>query len=220
MQRRPPRLPELAVRLMGVGVLLVIAAHWLQFVLVRPMLPVFGGTVELLAPQFTLESLDLTQAQPPTVRLRANLLEPVNFAGHTVFPLGWLGRLPQGGYQVSLSLTGLLQYPMLVMLIVLAWPASGLPELLLRVALGLSMAALVLLCEAPMTMVAELWSLVRDQADPAASCYWMICSRFLMGGGGLLIAGIVGAAAVIIAQRLLRDSPSCPSDHHSVTFEA
>src|SRR5580698_7650883 len=121
MQRRPPRLPELAVRLMGVGVLLVIAAHWLQFVLVRPMLPVFGGTVELLAPQFTLESLDLTQAQPPTVRLRA---------------------------------------------IVLAWPASGLPELLLRVALGLSMAALVLLCEAPMTMVAELWSLVRDQADP------------------------------------------------------
>src|SRR5580698_7047869 len=127
MQRRPPRLPELAVRLMGVGVLLVIAAHWLQFVLVRPMLPVFGGTVELLAPQFTLESLDLTQAQPPTVRLRANLLEPVNFAGHTVFPLGWLGRLPQGGYQVSLSLTGLLQYPMLVMLIVLAWPASGLP---------------------------------------------------------------------------------------------
>jgi hypothetical protein len=204
MRRRQPRLPELAIRLIGAGVLLVITAHWLQFALVRPLLPVFGGTVELLAPQFTLESVDLIQAQPPAVRLRTNLLEPVEFAGHTVFPFGWLGRMPQGGYQISQSLTGLLQYPVLVMLIVLAWPASTLKILVVRVALGLAMAAFVLLCEAPMTMVAELWSLVRDQADPAATCYWMIWSRFLMGGGGLLIAGILGATAVTVAQRTLR----------------
>ncbi len=181
--------------------LVVITAHWLQFALVRPLLPVFGGTVELLAPQFTLDSLDLVQGQSPTVRLRANLLEPVEFAGHTVLPFGWLGRVPEGGYQVTQSLTGLLQYPVLVMLIVLAWPASTLMVLLLRVALGLPMAAFVLLCEAPMTMVAELWSLVRNQADPGATCYWMIWSRLLMGGGGLLIAGILGATAVMLAQR-------------------
>jgi hypothetical protein len=204
MRRRQPSLPELAIRLIGVGVLLFIGAHLLQFVLVRPLLPVFGGTVELLAPQFTLEPVELIPAQSPTVRLRANLLEPVEFAGHTAFPFGWLGRVPEGGYEVSQSLTGLLQYPVLVLLIVLAWPASTLMVLLLRVALGLPMAALVLLCEAPMTMVAELWSLVRNQADPAATCYWMIWSRFLMGGGGLLIAGILGATAAIVAQRLLQ----------------
>jgi hypothetical protein len=32
----------------------------------------------------------------------------------------------------------------------------------------------------------------------------MIASRFLMGGGGLLIAGLLGATAVILAQRLRR----------------
>jgi hypothetical protein len=216
MRRRQPSLRELAIRLIGVGVLLFIAAHLLQFALIRPLLPVFGGAVELLAPQFTLEPVELIPAQSPTVRLRANLLEPVEFAGRTVFPFGWLGRVPQGGYEVSQSLTGLLQYPLLVMLIVLAWPAATLMILVLRVALGLPMAAFVLLCEAPMTMVAELWSLVRNQADPAATCYWMIWSRFLMGGGGLLIAGILGATAVIVAQRLLRASPSRPGDHHSV----
>jgi hypothetical protein len=185
-----------------VGVLLVVAVHLLQAQLVRPLLPVFGDAVELLAPQFTIQSLDLFSAPSATVRVRANLLEPVEFAGHTVFPFGWLGRVPQGGYEVSQSLTGLLQYPMLVLLIVLAWPASGLMILLVRVALGLPMVALLLLCEAPMTMVAELWSLVRDQADPGATCYWMIWSRFLMGGGGLLIAGMLGATAVIVAQRV------------------
>jgi hypothetical protein len=210
MRRGQPRLSELTLRLLGAGVLLVIAAHGLQFTLIRPLLPVFGATVEVLAPQFTLQSLDLIQGQSPIVRLRANLLEPVEYAGHTVFPFGWLGRVPQGGYQVSQSLTGLLQYPTLALLIVLAWPASGLMVLLTRLAIGLSMAAVVLLCEAPMTMVAELWSLVRNQADPTATSYWMIWSRFLMGGGGLLIAGILGATAVIAAQRWLAAGVSRP----------
>jgi len=205
MRRRQPRLPELAIRLIGAGVLLVITAHWLQFALVRPLLPVFGGTVELLAPQFTLESVDLIQAQPPAVRLRANLLEPVEFAGHTVFPFGWLGTIPQGGYQVALSLTGLLQYPTLVLLIVLIWPADA-KTFGVQLMLGIPMAAAVLLTEAPVTMVAELWGVVRDQADPAATCYWMVASRFLMGGGGLLIAGLLGAGAVVLAHRL-RQAP-------------
>jgi|HubBroStandDraft_1064217.scaffolds.fasta_scaffold107369_2 hypothetical protein len=217
MPRRQPRLPELTLRLIGVGALLVVAAHLLQSALIRPLLPVFGGTVVLLAPQFTLQSLDLVPAQAPMVRARANLLEPVEFAGHTAVPIGWLGQTPQGGFEVSQSLTGLLQYPTLVMLIVLAWPASDLAILILRVAIGLAMAALLLLCEAPMTIVAELWSLVRDQAAPGAACFWMIWSRFLMGGGGLLIAGILGATAVIVAQR--KDgAPSQPSDHRSVIF--
>jgi hypothetical protein len=213
MRSRQPSLLELAIRVIGVGVPLLVAAHLLQFALVRPLLPVFGGMVELLVPQFTLEPVELIPAQSPRVRLRANLLEPVEFAGHTVFPFGWLGRVPEGGYEVALSLTGLLQYPILVLLIVLAWPASTLVVLILRIALGLPLAALVLLCEAPMTMVAELWSLVRNQADPAATCYWMIWSRFLMGGGGLLIAGILGATAVIVAQRLLA-APTAPREDH------
>lgn len=199
-----PRLPELTVRLVLVGILLVTTARLLQIALIRPLLPVFGATVVLLAPEFTLQSVDVAPLQPPVVRLRANLLEPVEFAGRTVFPFGWQGVVPRGGYQVSLSLTGLLQYPTLVLLIVLAWPAADPQTLGLRVLLGILMAAAVVLAEAPMTMVAELWSMVRDQSNPGATCYWMIWSRFLMGGGGLLIAGILGATAIVVAQRLRR----------------
>jgi hypothetical protein len=201
MRRGPPRLTELTIRLVVVGVLLVAAARLGQTPLIRPLLPIYGGTVTLLAPQFTLQSLDLVESRAPALRLRANLLEPVEFAGRTVVPVGWLGTGPQGGYQVSLAMTGLLQYPTLMLLILLAWPATDLKELGIRVLLGIPMAALLLLTEAPTTMVAELWSIVRDQADPRATCYWMVWSRFLMGGGGLLIAGMLGAAAVVVAQR-------------------
>jgi hypothetical protein len=204
MHRGPPRLTELALRLVVVGVLLVAAARLLQTSLIRPLLPIYGATVTLLAPQFTLQSLDLVDSRPPTLRIRANLLQPVEFAGHTVVPVGWLGAGPQGGYEVSLSMTGLLQYPMLTLLILLAWPAMELKVLGIRLLLGIPMMALLLLTEAPTTIVAELWSVVRDQADPGAICYWMVWSRFLMGGGGLLIAGMLGAAAVVVAQRLRR----------------
>jgi hypothetical protein len=208
MRRGLPGLPELLARLLLAGVLLISAGRLLQSALIRPLLPAFGATVVLLAPEFTIQSLDLVSDRPPVVRLRANLLEPVEFAGRTVYPFGWLGSR-QGGYQVSLSLTGLLQYPTVVLLIVLAWPASA-RALGIRILLGVPMAAAVLFTEAPVTMVAELWGVVRDQADPAATCYWMVASRFLMGGGGLLIAGILGAAAVLLAQRM-RHTPAPPA---------
>jgi hypothetical protein len=210
MRHGPPRLSELAIRLAVVGVLLVAAARVLQTSLIRPLLPIYSATVTLLAPQFTLQSMDLVESRPPILRIRANLLQPVEFAGRTVVPVGWLGAGPQGGYEVSLSMTGLLQYPLLTLLILLAWPATDLNVLGIRVLLGIPLTALLLLTEAPTTIVAELWSVVRDQADPAATCYWMVWSRFLMGGGGLLIAGMLGAAAVVVAQRLrgLRPRPS------------
>jgi hypothetical protein len=187
MRRAPPRLAELAIRLLLVGALLVTAARLLQTTLIRPLLPLYGATVVLLAPQFTLQSL-----------------EPVEFAGHTVVPIGWLASGQQGGYEVSLSLTGLLQYPTLALLILLAWPAANLRVLGTRLLLAVPITALLLLTEAPTTIVAELWSVVRNQADPGAICYWMVWSRFLMGGGGLLMAGILGATGVIVAQRLQR----------------
>jgi hypothetical protein len=203
MRRGSPGLAKLLLRVLVAGALLIGAGRALQSVLVQPLLPAFGATVVLLAPEFTIQSLDLVPNRPAVVRLRANLLDPVEFAGKTVLPFGWLGTGPQGGYQVALSLTGLLQYPTVVLLIVLVWPADA-RTFAIRLLLGASMAAAVLLTEAPVTMVAELWSAVRDQADPAATCYWMIASRFLMGGGGLLIAGLLGATAVILAQRLRR----------------
>jgi hypothetical protein len=203
MRRGSPGLAKLLLRVLVAGALLIGAGRALQSVLVQPLLPAFGATVVLLAPEFTIQSLDLVPNRPAVVRLRANLLDPVEFAGKTVLPFGWLGTGPQGGYQVALSLTGLLQYPTVVLLIVLVWPADA-RTFAIRLLLGASMAAAVLLTEAPVTMVAELWSAVRDQADPAAACYWMIASRFLMGGGGLLIAGLLGATAVILAQRLRR----------------
>jgi hypothetical protein len=129
MRRGSPGLAKLLLRVLVAGALLIGAGRALQSVLVQPLLPAFGATVVLLAPEFTIQSLDLVPNRPAVVRLRANLLDPVEFAGKTVLPFGWLGTGPQGGYQVALSLTGLLQYPTVVLLIVLVWPADARPTL-------------------------------------------------------------------------------------------
>lgn len=210
MRHGPPRRVDLALRLILVAVVVVAAARLLQFQLIRPLVPAFDTLIGLLAPEFTLQSVDLIPGSAPAVRVRANLLEPVQFAGHTVVPVGWLQTGPPGGYQVSLSLTGLLQYPVLVIIILLGWPARDLQILALRVLVGAPLVAAALMTEAPMTVVAELWSAIRDQADPAAPCFWMIWSRFLMGGGGLMIAGILSAVAILAAQRLRR-APATPA---------
>jgi hypothetical protein len=49
---------------------------------------------------------DITQV----VRFRANLSVPLEHAGQTIYPFGWNGT-PQGGFEVSLSLSGLFDYP-------------------------------------------------------------------------------------------------------------
>lgn len=200
-----PRPPELAARALLACVLVLAVLHAMQEALVAWLLPVLGQMVRLLGEKFTLTDVAVMPAADPVVQFLANLAVPVQYAGHMVYPFGWNG-LPRGGYRVVLQLSGLLQYTALLLVIVLSWPARRRAEYGLRLLLTLPLAALLLLGEAPLTVVAELWSAVRNQADPAAFCGWMVWSRFLMGGGGLLIAGCCGVAAIAVARRVTDDT--------------
>jgi len=182
------------------SIAVLVLLHAFRRPIVEPMIPVFRAAVRLLATEFIINSAEIVREGPKeTLRFRANLSMPLKFAGQTLYPFGWRGVVPQGGYQVRVDLGGVLQYCALLLILVLAWPASHVKEFAIRLALSLPLTAILLLIDVPSTVAAELWGVLHREYDPGGFNGWMVWSRFLMGGGGLVIACLMGTLAIAAA---------------------
>ncbi len=202
-----PRPLDFAVRLLVASAIVLSALHLYQRTIIEPFVPAFGDAARLLAADFVIVSADVAQEGPnETVRIRANLAIPLQYANRIIPPFGWNRSVPQGWYQVDLSLGGLLQNSAFLLITVLAWPASP-RDLALRIALCVPAVAFLLFLEAPVTIVAELWNTLRNTYDPHGSCGWMVWSRYLMGGGGSLFACVLGAMVIGVVRRLRAERP-------------
>jgi hypothetical protein len=146
-----------------------------------------------------------------TLRLRADLSNSLHIGNYYIEPLhgrGWL--------QVDLTLGSAMGYSELLLILLLAWPAAGRREALLRAFIGLPLIVALLLLNVTSTSLAELWSAVYRAIDPAMYVPLLRWSRFLMGGGGwaiavLLAALTVASAAVRLAPRSIQvGDPSMP----------
>jgi hypothetical protein len=180
--------------------------HAAERAIVAPVVPLLAATVPILDPHFKVLSAWIEESGASrTVEVRADLSGPLEYAGRTLNPLG---SDTHGLFQVNITVGGLLQYSGLLLIIALAWPVRTALELPLRLVLCVPLMALLLVLEFPCTVVAEMWTLLRDQFAPDRFNGWLVWSRFLMGGGGLLIAGLLGALVVVAAQRLRRAPPA------------
>jgi hypothetical protein len=196
-----PRPPELLLRALVASVLVLGALHALQWVIIRPLIPLFCAAVHLLSLDFTIYSAQAVQTGAAQhLIVIANLAAPLEIAGRLVYPIGWNASSPQGGYQVSLSLGGLLQYSALLLIVAFTWPSSGIKESAVRAAICLPLILALLFLEVPLTIVAELTVIIADQLPQPGVDPWMVWSRFLMGGGGLLLGALFGATAIVIAK--------------------
>lgn len=202
--RTLPPLPELLARLLVAGAIVIAPLLVWQQTLVQPLLAVFSREVRLLAPQFTIDSAEITPEQPnQVVRFRANLSVPLVYGGQTIYPFGWNGT-PRGGFEVSLSLNGLFDYPALLLIVALAWPVHGARELALRLIFSAVAVSALVMMEAPVTVAAELCNSLRGLANPQSFCGWLVVSRFLMGGGGFALALLLATVAIVASRSPVR----------------
>jgi hypothetical protein len=170
--------------------------------LIEPMIPLLRGAVEFVAPDFQVDVVDIAhRGLNDTLRFRANLAAPIFFAGHTIYPFGW-GNRPRGGYQISLTLGGLLGYVALFLIIIIALPARGVRNHVFRLVLSPPLIAILLLIDAPFTVAAELWNALYQDYAPHEICALMVWSRFLMGGGGYVLAILFAGIAISAANRI------------------
>lgn len=192
------------MRLLFAALLVLGPLNAFQRFVVEPMVPLFRAVIEDLDGQFVITDARLTRAGPNDVVLfRANLRGPVTVVGGVVYPFGSHG-IPAGGYQVTYTLSGVLLYGALLLIIALAWPARGVRELAVRMLISIFFVGVLLLIDAPTTVVAELRHLVETSFDRTAVGSWMIWSRFLMGGGGIALSILLAVVAIHVGRRCSR----------------
>lgn len=197
-----PRPLEIAARLLIAGMLVLWLTHAFGRALVEPMLPVFTSAITALDDEFKILATDISEEGPSeTVRFRANLARPVEVGGRTFYPFGW-GAIPVGGFQVTITVGGVLQYCALVVILAVAWPVARAREYCLRLAIIAPLMAVLLLVDVPLTVPGEMWNLIRAEVEPGGFQPLMIWSRFLMGGGGLALGIFFGGLAIALAARL------------------
>lgn len=191
------------LRLVIVTVLVLGIAHWIRSPVVESLIPVYRTTLSLLNDQFTVDDLEIDRSETgEKLLLQANLSQPLLLGHKTLYPFGWSGQ-PAGEFLVSLTVGSVLAYSALVLIVVLVWPARSGKEMLVRLLVAVPAVVLLLLVDVPTTMTAELWNGVFGIAQEATMSRWMIWSRFLMGGGGFVIALLTGIGVVLATSRIL-----------------
>jgi hypothetical protein len=195
-----PSFASLVLRFAVISALVLGGSYELRYVLIKPLIPVFREIIWIVSPEFTFYSIGIVQDGPSEMlKFRANLVAPIEYGGRTIDPIGWSDGL-QGGYEVGYLLSGIFLYPGFLLIGVIAWPAKTMREFGLRMALTLPLLGFLLCVDTPSTTMAGLWNVIRNYYSVSAPVYSMVWSRFLMGGGGLAIAGALGLCAISVAR--------------------
>jgi hypothetical protein len=188
------------VRFVIASALVLGGGYELRNELIKPLIPVFRGIIWLVDPEFTFSYIGVAHdGANEMLEFRGNLIAPVEYGGRTIYPIGWNDG-PQGGYESGYSLAGIFLYSGFLLIGVLAWPVRRFKELVIRIALALPLLVALLCIDVPSTTLAGLWNIIRNYYSVPAPAYGMVWSRFLMGGGGLVIAGVCGVCAIAVAR--------------------
>ncbi len=195
-----PRPLELIARIALVAtVLLWLANHYADGI-VKPLIPAFQQVVATLDDEFTVFDMNISNDEGKrTLRVRADLAHPVLIAGQWLEPMN-SNPSTAGWMQVNLTLGGILQYSILLLIPVLAWPTTGIREFGIRVGLAIPLIAVLLLIDVPLSILAELWFPIHNDHDPDAFWPLLAWSRFMMGGGGQVLALAMGIVAIGLAR--------------------
>ena len=194
-----PHPARLALRIALAATLVLWLGYVYAAVLVDALLPWLRSAFGWFGSQFVLLRMHVEQqAGFGRLVLDADLAHPVIIGGHTLQPLRWSSQ--GGGWsQIELTLGSVLAGPLLLLIVVFAWPARPL-EQLLRLVISVPVAALLLLTTT-LTQIAELWFPIQRELEPGHLWPLLLASRLLMSGGGLIVAALLGLGVVALAQR-------------------
>lgn len=140
--------------------------HWIERPVVSSSLPALRTLLTTATRDFSIINLDLTHKGPnETLRLRADYSHPIVVGKTVVYPINSPTEL-RGWLQVNLTLGGTLQYGLLLLSVVLAWPLQNPREYFTRLALALPSAILLTTLNVVSTLLAELWFGPHDDLAP------------------------------------------------------
>jgi len=163
--------------------------------LVQQTLPMLRAALAWTAPDFEVLEVTIVDdgARGTLVGAVARQERTLLLGGRAVMPE------PTALMAVSATLGGVVLPLWTGVLLALAWPGRF-GQTLLRLPLLAPMLALALLLDTPMCLAAWLWIAQLRQYDPGAFSPLVAWSTFLNGGGRVVLGGLAGVAAVMLAR--------------------
>jgi hypothetical protein len=176
--------------LAAAGILITLAAIY-GTSLVEALLPAYRTAFEWLAGDFRLLALAIDHEGADRV-MRATVVwkHIVVLGGHVIYPD------PRGTANASTLIAHTFQGPLVALIAAAAWPATDKREWLPRLALLLPMLCLLMLCDLPGVLAAELWQIATDALAPGSFSPLLIWKNFVHGGGRYAL-GLAAAAVAV-----------------------
>jgi hypothetical protein len=194
-RQQPSALEIIAGLAAAAAVALALATVW-SGKTVAALLPAIEAEIRALDPDLNIGGMEMMHDGPQDlVTLRADVSRPTLLAGRVVTPLGFDGR-QSGWYRVRLSARGVLQAPLIFLVLLLGWPVSSPSRALRRYLLGLPLLALLLAVDAPLDLLANFWQVAVRHADPNAQVSLFAWAKFLEGGGSAALALAFAVVAI------------------------
>ncbi len=186
-----PKPLELALRLLLALLLVLALAQRYGRDMAEALLPLIGHSLVWLDDHYRIIDLTLgTEGADSVIRLRVTLARPLVVGGHLILPDA------RGWGQVTTPVGNLLQAPLVLLGLLLAWPARRWREWPLRLLFIAPVALLLVLLNTPFALWGHLWDLHAHSYEPGRFSPLLAWVRLLDSGGRLLL-GMLGAVAVI-----------------------
>ena len=160
------------------------------------LLPLYRWEITHLTQDFTIQSLLLGENRGEQV-VALSLLTRYFVAGNQVIP-------PDVSVSCSTLLGHALQHPLLMLSLVIAWPASTLKQRLGYVACALPFLLLVELLDTPLVLLGSAQDVIIANVAPGTGSLTVDWMNFMNGGGRLALSLAGGVAAISCAQGLVR----------------
>ncbi len=186
------RTPELLLRFAAAAAAVLFLGALSERTLATAAAPILQRLLSTFGESYIFLDVGVAHAGPnETLQTRADFSRPVTINGRSLEPFNGRGWL-----QVNQTLGGIFAYSELLLIMLLAWPAAQWTEYGWRLLPGLSLACALAVLNVVSTTLAELWASVHQELDPASFSPLLAWSRFLMGGGGWVLA-LLSAVLVI-----------------------
>lgn len=187
------------VRLVLATVGAIAAIRWIGYGMVEGLLPLLSWIIGGLDEHYRVLTIGLaSQADDTVVLLKVSLAKPLTIGGHTLYPH------PLGAAQVTTLLGNVLQPLVLAVIVIGAWPCKAFTEWLLRMAIVVPLAFILIMLDIPFVLLGELRAVLIDAYAPWSFSGLVAWKSFLQGGGRLALGLACGALSVLTADYIAR----------------
>ncbi len=190
-----PQVRNFAFRLIVVAAILLSLGEIFGASLVTPILPTIAWEIETIDDSFRVDGINVVNKKNNTViQLKAAQIRPMIIGAHVLQPK------PGRFFEPNVLVGSVLQPITVLLTILLSWQAKTNLVILLRLLLGVPVAAFLVATNSPLAFVGAMWDFREyvPNLEPHTLVYW---NDFLQTGGPLVLAIASALLVVSVADR-------------------